>query len=51
MIYHKRLFFRTLPVSDHDETFFTDYVEHKKHFVCWDRTSEMNVSRDNTENV
>ncbi len=45
-----RIFFRTLPISDH-VTFFNDYVVHEKHFVYWDRRSEMNVSRDNRENV
>jgi hypothetical protein len=30
---------------------FSDYTDHDEHFVCWDRTSEMNASRDNTENV
>jgi hypothetical protein len=39
-----RLFFRIAPVSDDDETFFTDYMNHEEHFICWDRKSEMNVS-------
>ncbi len=39
-----RLYFRIAPVSDDDETFFTDYMDHEEHFICWDRKSEMNVS-------
>ena len=41
---NSRLFFRIAPVSDDDETFFTDYMDHEEHFICWDRKSEMNVS-------
>jgi hypothetical protein len=38
------LFFRIAQASDDDETFFTDYMDHEEHFICWDRKSEMNVS-------
>jgi hypothetical protein len=30
---------------------FLDYMDHEEHLVCWDRTSEKNVSRDDTGNV
>jgi hypothetical protein len=46
------LFFRIAPLEDDDETFFFIlHRPHGEHSVCWDRTSQMNVSRDNTENV
>jgi hypothetical protein len=51
MYINGKLFFRIAQVTDDDETFFKDYMDHEEHLVYWGRTSEMNVSRDNVENV
>jgi hypothetical protein len=45
------LFFRIVLVSDDDEAFFHTTWTTRTIIFCWDRTSETNVSRDNTENV